>query len=70
MVAELFSGEVLCFPFINVVYCAVEEVFVRINFHCVQWIVNGVLWFGEVLGYGCYRSFLGFVRCGGWGCYF
>ncbi len=53
MVEELFGGEVFCSPFINVVYCAVKDVFMRINVHCFQWIVSGVMWFGEVLGYGC-----------------
>ncbi len=52
MMAELFGGEVFRSPFIYMVYCAVLEVFVCIDFHCVQWFVSGVLWFGEVLGYG------------------
>ena len=35
------------------VSCAVGKVFVCVDFHCVQWVVRGVLWFGEVFGYGC-----------------
>ncbi len=50
--AELFGCELFRFPFIYVVYRVVGEVFVCIDFHCVQWVFGGVLWFGEVLGYG------------------
>ena len=53
MMAELSGGEVFWSPFIDVVYCAVMKVFVCVDFHCVQWVVSGVLWFGEVLGDGC-----------------
>ncbi len=53
MMAELSGGEVFWSPFIDVVYCAVMKVFVCVDFHCVQWVVSNVLWFREVLGYGC-----------------
>ncbi len=52
MMAELFGCEVLWSPFVDVVYCAVGKVFVCVDFHCIQWVVRGVLWFGEVFGYG------------------
>ncbi len=52
MMAELFGCEVFRSPFIYVVYYAVLEVFVCIDFHCVQWVVICVLWFEEVLGNG------------------
>ncbi len=53
VMSELFGGEVFWSPFVDVVYCAVIKVFVFVDFHCVQWVVSGVLWFGEVLGDGC-----------------
>ncbi len=64
MSAELFGSEVFWSPFVDVVYYAVGKVFVCVDFHSVQGVVLGVLWFGEILGYGWCRSFSGF-RCGG-----
>ncbi len=55
--AELFGSEVVWSPFVDVVYCALGKVFVCVNFHSVQGVVGGVPWFGEVLGYGWWRSF-------------
>jgi hypothetical protein len=52
MVAELLSGEVVCFPFVYVVDGAMLKVFVCVDFHNVQGIVGRVLWFGDVLGDG------------------
>ncbi len=57
MVAELFGSEVVWSSFVDVVYCAVREVFVCVDFHSVHGVVGGVLWFGEVLGNGWWRSF-------------
>ena len=66
--AELFGGEVFRFPFVYVVYREVGEVFVSVDFYCVQWVVSNVLWFGDVLRYWGWGSFLGLFSCGGW-CY-
>ena len=55
--AELFSSEVFWSPFVDVVYSAVVKVFVCVDFHSVQGVVSGVMWFGEVRGYGWWRSF-------------
>ena len=57
VVAELFSSEVVCFPFVYVVDGAVLKVFVCVDFHNVQRVVSRVLWFGEVLGDGWRWSF-------------
>ena len=57
MLAELFGSEVLWSPFVDVVYCAVGKVFVCVDFHSVQGDVGGVMWIGEVLGYGWCGSF-------------
>ena len=57
MVAELFSSEVVCFPFVYMIDCAVLKVFVCVDFHYVEGVVRRVLWFGEVLGYGWWGSF-------------
>ncbi len=57
VMAELFSSEVVWSPFVDVVYCAVVKVFVCVDFHIVQGGFGGVLWFGEVFGYGWWRSF-------------
>ncbi len=52
MVAELLSGEVVCFLFVYVVDGAVLKVFVCVDFHNVQRVFNRVLRLGEVLGVG------------------
>ncbi len=35
MVAELFGGEAFRAPFVDVIKCVVEKVFVSVNFHGV-----------------------------------
>ncbi len=57
VMAELFSSEVVWSPFIDVIYGAVVKVFVRVDFHGVQWVFGSVLWFGEVLWDGWWGSF-------------
>jgi hypothetical protein len=55
--AELFGGEAVWSPFADMVYSAVGEVLVCVDFHGIQWAFSGVTWFGEVLGYGWCGSF-------------
>ncbi len=50
--AKLFSGEVCIMPFVYVVYCLVEEVFVPIYFHGVKRGIGGVNWGGYGVWYG------------------
>ncbi len=57
VMANLFGNEVFWFPFVDVVYCAVGKVFACVDFHGVQGVVDGMLWFGEILRYGWWGSF-------------
>ena len=57
MVAELFGSEAGWFPFVDMIDGAVLKVFVYVDFHNVQRVVNRVLRFGEVLGDGWWWSF-------------
>ena len=57
MVAELLCSEVVCFPFVYMIDGAVLKVFVCVDFHDVQGVVDRVLRFGEVLGDGWWWSF-------------
>ena len=57
MVAELLSSEVVCFPFVYMVDGAVWKVFVCVDFHYIQRVVNRVLRLGEVLGVGWWWLF-------------
>ena len=57
MVAVLLSREVFWFPFIYMVDGVVLKVFVCVDFHDVQRVVDRVLRFGEVFGDGWWWSF-------------
>ena len=65
MGAEFFGSEVFGMPLAYVVDHLAGEMSVPINLHDVQWCVDGVLWYSDVVSCGgCWR-FGGFVVLSG-----